>query len=346
MPSYDMQAWSLQDLGNPASFTVGDSFTVGASATADIVTVTDGGTDDTPDDFNPVDGDQLVSGTVDGTTYSNALHQYEIAFQVSDGSNSFIMVWVNTGPNQQGNNQAVTSDGYFVVMEDPANPGGGGIVPGTTYTITSEDLSVNFSNGGFNATPQYSDFFVCFARGTLIGTVEGDRPVESLHPGDLIRTRDDGPQPLRWIGGRRVPGRGDLAPVVIGKGVLGNRRRLRVSPQHRLLIDGPRAELLFGEREVLVAAKHLIDDRHIRFEPCDHVEYWHLLFDRHQIVLAEGIAAESFHPADQSINALDHAAREEVLRIFPELRSTATAYGPLARPAIGAAEARAVLPIP
>lgn len=346
MPSYDMQAWSLQDIGNPTSLGVGDSFTVSASATADIVTVTDGGTDDTPDDFNPIDSDQLVSGIVDGTTYSSALHQYEIAFQVTDGSNSFIMVWVNTGPNQQGNNQAVTSDGYFVVMEDPANPGGGGIVPGTTYTITSEDLSVNFSNGGFNATPQYSDFFVCFARGTLIGTVEGDRPVETLHPGDLIRTRDDGPQPLRWIGGRRVPGRGDLAPVVIGKAVLGNRRRLRVSPQHRLLIDGPRAELLFGEREVLVAAKHLIDGRRIRSEPCDHVEYWHLLFDRHQIVLAEGIAAESFHPADQSINALDHAARDEVLRIFPELRGTATAYGPLARPAIGAAEARAFLAIP
>lgn len=347
MPSYDMQAWSLQDIGNPTSLGVGDSFTVSAAATADIVTVTDGGTDDTPDDFNPVDSDQLVSGTVDGTTYTNQLHEYELAYQVTDGVNTFVMVWVNTGASQQGNNQGITQDGYFVVMEDPSNPGQGGIVPGTTYTILDDDISVNYSNGsGFEANPVYTDFFVCFARGTLIGTVEGDRPVETLRPGDLIRTRDDGPQPLRWIGGRRVPGRGDLAPVVIGKGVLGNRRRLLVSPQHRLLIDGPRAELLFGEGEVLVAAKHLIDGRRIRSEPCDRVEYWHLLFDRHQIILAEGIAAESFHPADQSISALDHAAREEVLRIFPELRSATTAYGPLARPAIGATEARAFLPIP
>lgn len=345
MPSYDMQAWSLQDLGNPSSFTVGDSFTVGASASADIVTVTDGGTDDTPDDFNPVDADQLVSGTVDGTTYTNALHQYEIAYQVTDGTNSFIMVWVNTGANQQGNNQAVTNDGYFVVMEDPANPGGGGIVPGTTYSIVAEDLSVNYSNGGFNSDAAYSDFFVCFARGTLIGTVEGDRPVECLRSGDLIRTRDDGPQPLRWIGGRRVPGRGNLAPVLIDAGVLGNRRRLLLSPQHRLLIDGPWAELLFGDREVLVAAKHLIDGTRIRSAPCVSVEYWHLLFDRHQIVLAEGIAAESFHPADQTISALDHDAREELLQIFPELRHATSAYGPLARPAIGSAEARALVSI-
>lgn len=345
MPSYDMQAWSLQDLGNPSSFTVGDSFTVNANASADIVTVTDGGSDDTPDDFNPVDSDQLVSGTVDGTTYTNALHQYELAFQVTDGSNSFIMVWVNTGPNQQGSNQAVTNDGYFVVMEDPANPGGGGIVPGTTYSIVKEDLSVNYANGGFNATPQYSDFFICFARGTLIGTVEGDRPVETLRVGDLIRTRDDGPQPLRWIGGRQVSGRDALAPVVIGAGVLGNRRPLVLSPQHRLLIDGPRAEMLFGSREVLVAAKHLIDGRRIRSAPRDSVEYWHLLFDRHQIILAEGIATESFHPAEQSIRALDERAREEVLHIFPELRHECSAYGPLVRPAICAAEAQALGPI-
>jgi len=237
----------------------------------------------------------------------------------------------------------VTNDGYFVVMEDPANPGGGGIVPGTTYSIVAEDLSVNFSNGGFNATPQYSDFFVCFARGTLIGTVEGERPVETLRPGDLIRTRDDGPQPLRWIGGRRVPGRGDLAPVVIDVGVLGNRRRLLLSPQHRLLIDGPRAELLFGDREVLVAAKHLIDGTRIRSAPCDRVEYWHLLFDRHQIIQAEGIAAESFHPAEQTLNTLDYAAREELFAIFPELRDRDTAYGPLARPVIGATEANVLI---
>lgn len=346
MPSYDMQAWSLQDLGNPSSFTVGDSFTVGANATADIVTVTDGGSDDTPDDFNPVDSDQLVSGTVDGTTYTNALHQYELAYQVTDGSNSFIMVWVNTGANQQGSNQAVTNDGYFVVMEDPANPGGGGIVPGTTYSIVAEDLSVNYANGGFNSTPQYSDFFVCFARGTLIGTIEGDRPVETLHPGDMIRTRDDGPQPLRWIGSRTVPGRGALAPVVIGAGVLGNRRRLMLSPQHRLLVTGDRAELLFGQPEVLVAAKHLMDGDRIHSAPCDLVEYWHLLFDRHQIVLAEGIPAESFHPAERSITALDHAAREELFTIFPDLRGGCTGYGPLARPEISAAEARTLRDAP
>lgn len=342
MPSYDMQAWSLQDLGNPSSFSVGDSFTVGASASADIVTVTDGGTDDTPDDFNPIDSDQLVSGTVDGTTYNNTLHQYEMAFRVTDGQDTFVMVWVNTGPNQQGTNQTPTSDGYFVVMEDPSNPGSGGIVPGTTYTILDVDISVNFSNGGFDADPVYSDFFVCFARGTRIATPEGTRPVETLAVGELVLTRDDGPQPIRWIGNRAVPGRGALAPVAIAAGTLGNRRRLLVSPQHRLLIGGWRAELLFGQPEVLVAAKHLIDGDRICSVPMARVEYWHMLFDRHQIVEAEGIAAESFYPGQESLSALDRAVQEELFTLFPELRRMPGSYGQLARPCLSAAEARSI----
>lgn len=347
MPSYTMQAWSLGDFGNPASFTVGDSFTVGASASADIVTVTDGGSDDTPDDFNPVDSDQLVSGTVDGTTYTNALHQYEIAYQVTDGSNTFILVWVNTGPNQQGSNQAATNDGYFVAMEDPSNPGQGGIVPGTTYTIVKEDLSVNFSNGGFNATPQYSDFFVCFTRGTLIGTTRGARPVETLRRGDLVHTRDTGPQPIRWIGSRRVPGAGAMAPVRIAEGALGNSRALMVSQQHRVLLGGWRAELLFGQPEVLVAAKHLVDGDRIHIQRQNEVEYWHFLFDRHQIVIAEGIPTESFYPGNKTVSALDRAARDELLTLFPELRRHGIAgYGPPARRCLSASEARAISPGP
>ena len=344
MPSYDMQAWSLADFGSPASFNVGDSFTVGAGASADIVTVTDGGTDDTPDDFNPVDSDQLVSGTVDGTTYTNALHQYEIGYQVTDGTNTFVLIWVNTGANQQGSNQSVTSDGYFVVMEDPSNPGQGGIVPGTTYTIVDKDISVNYSNGnGFDTDPLYSDFFVCFARGTRIDTADGERPIETIREGDFVLTRDEGLQPVRWIGHRRVSGRGSLAPISISKGALGNTRALLVSPQHRILIRGWRAELFFGQPEVLVAAKHLADGDRICAHPCRDVEYWHMLFDRHQIVLAEGIETESFYPGDGSLSALDRAAQEELFAIFPELRRGVTGYGPVARACVTSAEAKTLI---
>lgn len=320
MPTYNMQAWSLADLGNPAAMGVGTVFTVSASATPDIVTVNDGGTDDTPDDFNPVDSDQLVSGTVDGRTYTNALHEYELAYLVTDGTNTFVLVWVNTGASQNGNNQVVTPDGYFVVMDDPANPGQGALVAGTTYTILDKDISVNFANNGsFNAEPVYSDFVVCFATGTRIETATGPCPVERLRPGDLVRTRDHGLQPVRWIGGRTVEGTGKLAPVRIGAGALGPHDTVLVSPQHKVLVTGWRAELFFGKPEVLVAARHLVDGHRIRRAPRPMVGYWHVLLDQHEILWANGLAAESLLPAPYTLASLDEETRAELLAIFPDM---------------------------
>lgn len=341
VPSYNMQSWSLSDLGNPASLGIGSSFTVSLSATADIVTVTDGGTDDTPDDFNPVDSDQLVSGTVDGVTYNNALHEYELGYQVTDGTNIFTLVWVNTGASQQGSNQTITSDGYFVVMEDPSNPGGGGLVPGVTYTILDEDISVNFSNNGtFDVSPVYSDFFVCFARGTGIETAAGVRPVQSLRAGDLVRTLDHGLQPIRWICGRTVSGCGKLAPIVISKNALGDHGRLAVSPQHRVLVSDWRAQLYFEQDDVLVAAKHLANGDRIFQSPCTEVEYWHFLFDQHEIVTANGVLAESFHPGQPSLDALDEEVLDELFAIFPELAYDPASYGHSARYSLTKREAR------
>ncbi len=94
-----------------------------------------------------------------------------------------------------------------------------------------------------------------------------------------------------------------------------------VSPQHRILIEGARAEILFGEAEVLVPAKHLIG--HIeatRALPSEGVTYVHLLFDRHEVVLSDGIWTESFQPAERSLNAMEDAVRDEILALFPELQ--------------------------
>lgn len=341
VPIYNMQAWSLSDLGNPATLRIGSSFTVSPSATADIVTVTDGGTDNTPDDFNPVDSDQLVSGTVDGVTYNNALHEYELGYQVTDGTNVFTLVWVNTGASQQGNNQTITSDGYFVVMEDPTNPGGGGLAPGVTYTILDEDISVNFNNKGtFDVSPVYSDFFVCFARGTGIETAAGLLPVQSLRVGDLVGTLDHGLQPIRWIGGRTVSGCGKLAPIVISPNALGDHGRLVLSPQHRVLVSNWRAQLHFAQDEILVAAKHLVNGDSIFRLPCTEVEYWHVLFDQHEIVAANGLMAESFHPGKASLDALDKDVIDELLAIFPELADDPASYGQAARYSLTKREAR------
>lgn len=158
----------------------------------------------------------------------------------------------------------------------------------------------------------------CFTAGTLIRVPGGTVPVEELKAGDLVETMDHGPQVLRWIGRQEVVGRGDLAPVTIAAGVLGNDRDLAVSPEHRMLLTGWLAELHFGEDEVLVAAKHLVGMPGIGRQEQAEVSYLHLLFDRHEIVFAEGAPSESLHPSGWLI-AQDHALRAEIAAVFPDL---------------------------
>jgi hypothetical protein len=127
---------------------------------------------------------------------------------------------------------------------------------------------------------------------------------------------------------------------VIEAGTLGNTRTLRVSPQHRMLLSGWQAELLYESAEVLVAAKMLVNDQTIRPEDGGTVEYVHMLFDGHEVVFAEGAASESFHPGHVGWGALAETAREEILSLFPALASDGlAAYGPSARRSLTATEA-------
>ncbi|WP_434287857.1 Hint domain-containing protein [Celeribacter sp. SCSIO 80788] len=182
---------------------------------------------------------------------------------------------------------------------------------------------------------------VCLTRGTLIETPEGPRFIETLKAGDLVNTLDQGPQPIRWIGSRRVPATGKLAPVLIRMGALGNLRDLRVSQNHRMLIRGPQAEVLFGERDVLVAAKHLVNDATIRIVEGGTVEYFHMLFDAHQIVFAEACPTESLYPGEEALGTVSPEARAEIVALFPELSLGAT-NGGLSRYELKAWEAEAL----
>ncbi len=178
----------------------------------------------------------------------------------------------------------------------------------------------------------------CFVAGTLILTPEGERAVEDLSPGDLVMTLDNGAQPLRWIGQRVVPARGRFAPIRFRRGALGNRRALMVSPQHRMVVGGWQAELLFGSAQVLVAAKHLVDDAAVRPVPMDQVTYVHLLFDRHEVIRAEGALTESFHPGAH-ILAGDAEMRAEIGALFPELDGAPAECLATARPVLKGREA-------
>lgn len=194
-----------------------------------------------------------------------------------------------------------------------------------TYTISD---GLGNSDVGFvkiNSIP-------CFVAGTAILTPTGEVAVESLQPGDLVMTHDDGPQPLRWIGRRVVAAEGDFAPIRIRANTFGPHRDLMLSPLHRVLIRDSLAELLFGETEVLVAAKDLVNDRSVRSIPGGQVEYVHLLFDRHQVVFSEGLATESFLPGPQTTKSFEADIVAEICALFPEVNpETGQGYSPAAR---------------
>jgi len=136
---------------------------------------------------------------------------------------------------------------------------------------------------------------VAFTRGTRITMADGRQvPIETLQPGDRVLTRDSGPQELRWIGQQTLRASGAFAPITISAGALHNTGDLVVSPNHRLFIYQRIDALGAGRKEILVKASLLVNGTSVTQTPGGFVDYFHLLFDKHEIIYAEGIAAESF----------------------------------------------------
>lgn len=223
-----------------------------------------------------------------------------------------------------------------------------------TFDITADNdiETVNFSYtaaiGGGNGVSDTAFVTIetvpCFVVGTRIATPSGEVPVETLRPGDLVLTHDNGPQPLRWIGRRRVEATGTFAPIRIAANTFGKHRELLVSPQHRVLIRDALAELLFGEADVLVAAQDLVNDHSVRPVEGGAVEYVHILFDAHQVVFSEGLATESFLPGPQTATSFDGKTAAEILALFPELdHDTGAGYPAAVRRTLRQYEARVLV---
>lgn len=186
---------------------------------------------------------------------------------------------------------------------------------------------------------------ICFTPGTRILTEYGERPVETLRAGDLVLTRDEGLQPIRWIGTSTTDGTGDHAPILLAPEALhGARRQMLVSPQHRFVIQDWRNEVLFADPEVMVSAKHIVDGYSVMRAPCPRVTYIHLMLDRHQVIFAEGAATESFHAADHALTAMGPGTRESMFQALPHLRGDISQYGPTVRRCLRAHEAQLLLP--
>lgn len=170
---------------------------------------------------------------------------------------------------------------------------------------------------------------ICFASGTRIMTDAGPVPVEQITAGMRVVTMDNGYQPVRWAGSKQVRAAGRMSPVRIAPGVFGNDVGVEVSPQHRLHVSNWRTALYLGQDEVLVPAKMLLHIPGVTRRVGGDVTYYHLLFDRHEVILADGLWSESFYPAGCGLGTLEAAARNEVLTLFPQL--ACGSYGDQAR---------------
>lgn len=213
----------------------------------------------------------------------------------------------------------LNDEGQFHILYDPDHAENGAV----QVLDEAGQVTGTFPFASFRNAPA-----PCFTPGTLITTDRGDRLVEDLQTGDRVLTRDGGFQALRWIGQRALSGlelqaAPHLNPVRIAAGTLGSSlpdRDLVVSPQHRMLVARAKAEIMFGEQEVLIAATHLVGQPGVTQEsPSEGVTYIHLLLDQHEILRANGAWSESYQPGALSIAGWEEGPRRELLTLFPEL---------------------------
>ncbi|MEZ5762557.1 MAG: Hint domain-containing protein [Paracoccaceae bacterium] len=164
--------------------------------------------------------------------------------------------------------------------------------------------------------------------GLVIATEEGEVPAETLRVGDRVLTRDNGVQRIRWIGSSALTddmlkAHGRLTPVSVRQGALDGwlpEAALIMSPNQRILAPRDRSLIRFEEHEALVSAKLTMGSREVAPDAVAGGAYWHVLFDRHEMILTNGAWYEAFHPGDISLNGLGNAQRFEIFALFPDLQ--------------------------
>ena len=294
------------------------------------------------DTFVSSTGNELVEGTASDTTIGNGGYEYvdlngsAIGTVIDSGGTEVIStggsatdttvelggsievsfvnyvngeVFATVGPSDV---LSVTSAGTVVYTEQLV-----GDYTGITFETSLDPLNGTGTQITAEETP-------CYCRGTLIRTDRGEVAVEDLRIGDRLVTLSGAARPIRWIGrrsysGRFASGNRKVLPILFRPGALADgapRRDLFVSPQHAMFVD-----------DVLIPASALVNGSSIvQLEAVDAVEYFHLELDTHDVILAEGAAAESFVD-DDSRGIFQNAAEYRLL--YPDaLRAPARFCAP------------------
>ncbi|MGJ8623345.1 MAG: Hint domain-containing protein [Yoonia sp.] len=317
------------DTGSTTGYANGTTFTLDAAATSLVMNVQDddgfplGSPNNAFDDafVDPGPSSQVLNSpiTANGTTYpTGSVVELEFAFTTTGGDT----FWV------------IRIAGQNVGISGPTLP-----VPGTTYTV----------NGNSDGVSTPIDTVPCFTKGTKIMTPDGEVSVEDLSVGDMVVTRDHGPQPIRWIANRTLDAadlaaRPNLHPIRIKAGALGPDRPARdlvVSPQHRILLRSNIAVRMFDAAEILVPAKKLLDLDGVEVvTDATEVAYFHFICDHHEIIEAEGTPAETLFLGTETVKAIGEEAHQEIMAIFGDLLPEVQVF---ARPVPSGAQVRRLM---
>lgn len=307
MPDYTFNIFRITDIGGSDGLQLAGSVTVRDD---------DGFRDTTLDDIesapsSETNGDQeIVSSAVSELDIGDTFRARGIwRFTNNDTGETYDVteVFSNTAGNPIGQLFIFTST-----------------APDWIFDSTSRSLSILEADG----TLPYSSI-VCFGAGTLIKKEDGcDVAVEELKVGDRVVCHDGSAHVVRWIGSRKITSYGLMAdpklrPVRIKAGALGCNlpaEDLIVSRQHRVLIKSVIAKRVFGIDEVLVPAIKLVSLEGIEIaDDLQEVEYFHILFDQHQIIYSNGAPTESLFTGPEALKAISPEARTEITTLFPEI---------------------------
>jgi len=289
-----------------------------------------GGANGHPDNGVIFDGDRYANESGDDLTQTGVAESLDGSTTYASGNMYLEQSYTLTKPGG-GTIEIyrVEVDGLHVgyIASEP-------LVAGTVYPSTTANVvPLNAPN---TTDPTAIVDVPCFTSGTMIRTPNGEVPIDQLRVGDLVVTKDNGPQKIRWIGSRVLDrkallARPNIRPILIRKGLLGATADLLVSPQHGILTDGAH----------LMRAKHLAETPKSRVRVAHGkraVTYIHLLFEAHQIIFSNGIASESLFPGSQALGSFEIAALRELFSLFPELQNFGlpgfqpNSFGELARP--------------
>lgn len=267
--------------------------------------------------LSEMDNNTLSSGetfTIDGVEYTyrgTGTVQPQRTILISDYDGQSIQT-ENLGPPLEVV-VAQDSSGNWIYIYPSGNP------PALTTQVLTSASPTDWNTEGT---------FICFVSGTMIMTSEGERAIEELKVGDSVLTVDNGYKEITWIGKTQLGYNNEalrqvMRPIHIPQNALGKglpKQDLRVSPQHRILLNSSVAGRMVGSDEVLVAAKHLVGISGITVATdAQEVEYWHMLFDQHELVYSNSVPSESLFTGPEALKSVGEEAREEISTLFPEL---------------------------